>query len=115
MGAGLSDDWAQQLVATLCRPNVERILLFGSRARGEDDPFSDIDLIIVQETSAPFLRRLEESYQRLAEANLCLGVDVDLLVYTPEEYQRLLEEENPLIATAHREGRILYARPPSGG
>jgi predicted nucleotidyltransferase len=114
LSAGLPEDWIQSLVAALLRPDVERILLFGSRARGEDDSSSDVDLIIIRDTSASFLQRLAESYQQLADAALRLGVDVDLLVYTPEEYRRLLEDENPLITTAHREGKVLYERPPSG-
>ena len=109
-GAGLPEGWERRLVEVLAQPDVERIILFGSRARGEADEYSDLDLVVVRRTSARFLKRLEEAYQRLADAALGLGVDVDILVYTPEEYRRMLAEGNPLVTMVHREGRILYER-----
>lgn len=109
-GGGLPEGWERRLVEVLVQPDVERIILFGSRARGEGDAYSDLDLVIVRRTSARFLKRLEEAYQRLADAALGLGVDVDVLVYTPEEYQRMLVEENPLVTMVHREGKVLYER-----
>lgn len=39
---------------------VERIILFGSEARGDADEASDIDLIIVKRTKKPFVQRLVE-------------------------------------------------------
>jgi len=112
---GLPEEWEGRLLSVLVQPDVDRIILFGSRARGEADAYSDLDLIIVRRTSARFLERLGEVYQRLAEAALGLGVDVDVLVYTPDEYQRMLAEGNPLVALAHGEGRVLYERPSRGG
>ena len=112
---GLLEGWEERLVTILTQPNVERILLFGSRARGEADAFSDLDLIMVRRTSSRFLERLGEAYQRLAEAALRLGVDVDVLVYTPAEYRRLLAEGNPLVTQAHWEGRVLYEKSATGG
>ena len=44
-----------------------------------------------------------------------IGVGVDLLVYTPEEYDRLRADGHPLIERAEREGITVYARPESGG
>lgn len=108
---GLAEGWEQRLVRALIQPDVERIILFGSRARGEADKYSDLDLVVVRRTSDRFLKRLEDAYQRLADAALGLGVDVDILVYTPDEYQRMLEEGNPLVMFVHREGRVLYERP----
>ncbi len=110
-GAGLAEGWEQRLVEVLAQPDVERIILFGSRARGEADRYSDLDLVIVRRTSARFFARLEEVYHRLADAALGLGVDVDILVYTPEEYQRMLAEGNPFVTMVHQEGRVLYERP----
>ena len=81
---------------------VQKAILFGSLARGEVTPFSDLDLIIVQETDARFLDRLEPFY-----AGLDLRVDADILVYTPEELAEL-QTWNPFIQRAMREGKVIY-------
>ena len=81
---------------------VQKAILFGSLARGEVTPFSDLDLIIVQETDARFLDRLEPFY-----AGLDLRVDADILVYTPEELAEL-QTWYPFIRQAMREGKVIY-------
>jgi predicted nucleotidyltransferase len=82
--------------------HIRKAILFGSLARGNTTIFSDIDLIIVQETNARFLDRLEPFY-----AQLDLGTDVDILVYTPDELAGLATW-NPLIQEALREGKVIY-------
>ncbi len=69
-------------IAEAVRP--EKIILFGSWARGERGPHSDIDLLIIQESdlSRP---------QRYAQARRLfwgMGVPMDILVYTPQEFAR---------------------------
>ena len=81
---------------------VQKAILFGSLARGDVTPFSDLDLIIVQDTDARFLDRLEPFY-----AELDLRVDADILVYTPEELAEL-QTWNPFIQQALREGEVIY-------
>ncbi len=81
---------------------VQKAILFGSLARGDVTPFSDLDLIIVQETDARFLDRLEPFY-----AGLDLRVDADILVYTPEELAEM-QTWNRFIQQALREGKVIY-------
>jgi predicted nucleotidyltransferase len=107
---GLPRDWKRRLVAALVEPDVERILLFGSRARGDAGAHSDLDLLIVRCTEQRFLERIGAIYDRLAGAALRLNVDVDVLVYTPAEYERMLADENPLVTRATSEGKVLYER-----
>jgi len=85
----------------------QKIILFGSAARGEADAESDLDLLVIKETREPFVERLE------VMANLCPpGVHADILVYTPEELKKMLDEENPFIIQALHEGKVVYeARP----
>jgi len=90
----------------LRQTGVIRAILFGSFGRGQADVASDIDLVLIEPTSAPFLER-----------GLChlplfrFGIGLDLLIYTPEEFERLRLEENPLIERVCREGVTIYARP----
>ncbi|WP_305044999.1 nucleotidyltransferase domain-containing protein [Geoalkalibacter sp.] len=73
-----------RLRAALARHDVVAAWLIGSCARGDARPWSDIDLILVCETALPFVER-----PRLFAALDDLGVPVDLLVYTPEEFAAL--------------------------
>jgi len=57
-----------------------KIILFGSVATGNVEEWSDIDLIVIKDTSKTFYERLEEIVE-IAEPN----VGADIIVYTPEE------------------------------
>jgi predicted nucleotidyltransferase len=85
------------------RADVVRVVLFGSAARDRVSARSDLDLIIVQRTGLRFLDRLDEMYRLLVPRVAC-----DILVYTPEEYERL-SGESRLVMRANREGKVLYA------
>jgi uncharacterized protein len=91
------------LLDALKRYQPQKVILFGSAARGEADSESDLDLLVIKETHEPFVDRLE------AMANLCPpGVHADVIVYTPEEIRKMLEEGNPFIARALHEGKVIY-------
>jgi predicted nucleotidyltransferase len=79
---------------------VEKILLFGSAARGEQDEESDLDLIIIKRTAERFLDRLL--------AVPVLPVPADVFVYTPEEFAAMQENENPFILAALEDAVVLY-------
>jgi predicted nucleotidyltransferase len=95
------------LLDALKRYHPQKVILFGSAARGDADAESDLDLLVIKETREPFVARLESM------ADLCpAGVHADILVYTPDEIQMMLDEENPFIMQALREGKVVYeARP----
>jgi uncharacterized protein len=80
-------------------PSVRLVLLFGSLARGDARDHSDIDLIVVKETDKRFLDRLDEFYDDAREA-------MDVLVYTPQEFEEM--KQRPFVKMALKEGRILY-------
>ena len=86
----------------------EQIILFGSRARGEADEESDLDLFIIQ-SSAASNREVRRQVDRLL---LGRRFAVDIIVRKPEEVQRNLKDGNPFY-THHvfREGKVLYERP----
>jgi predicted nucleotidyltransferase len=97
------EDALNALLQALGRYQPQRVILFGSAARGEADADSDLDVLVIKDTPEPFVQRLE------AMARLCPpGVHADILVYTPEELQRMVEDGNPFILQALEEGRVIY-------
>ena len=84
----------------------EQIILFGSYASGQPRPESDVDLLVVIETS---LREAEQA------ARICQGIDyhfaLDLIVRTPATLARRLSLGNPFLLEVTQKGRVLYERP----
>jgi predicted nucleotidyltransferase len=93
----------ETIVEALLPYRPQKIILFGSWARGEADDESDLDLILVKETSARFLDRLSEVYALLANFGA-----IDILVYTPQEVAQMLAEGNAFLEDALAEGIVLY-------
>lgn len=83
----------------------EQIILFGSLARGRIHNWSDIDLLIVEDTDKPFLQRLR-SVRRLLRPQ----VGTDILVYTPEEFERMCGERPFFQDEILTKGVVVYER-----
>lgn len=84
----------------------DRIILFGSHARGEAGPDSDVDLLVVAPSDEAPHRRVV----RLYRATRGLGVAKDILWYTPEEFSARSKGLMTVVATAIREGKVVYER-----
>ena len=81
----------------------ERIILFGSAARGEMNRHSDVDLLVVKD--APDLRRrTADIYRRLYG----VGVAVDIVMVTPQDVERYRDSHALVIKPALREGKVMY-------
>lgn len=94
-----------RLVALLSAdPTVERLILFGSYARGRADLLTDLDLVVVQRSELAFLDRIVQLYRRIGP----LPVDADILIYTPEEWEQI--QETPFGRRISQEGEILYEK-----
>jgi predicted nucleotidyltransferase len=83
----------------------ERIVLFGSAARAEAGPASDLDLLVIKPGHYHRGRLTEEIYLSL----IGVGQAVDVVVVTPEDVERYRESPALVIAPALREGRVVYA------
>lgn len=93
-------DWARKVGQD---PNVLKIILFGSLARGDQSGASDADvLVIVERSSAGFLER------PLGLEHPRVPVPVDFFVYTAEEAAQ--DQPPPLVVRALKEGIVLYDR-----
>ena len=84
----------------------DRVILFGSRARGEGGEQSDYDLLIVAPSPAPRWRRTAAVYRLLAG----VGVPKDIVWWTPQEIDEWRGVRSHFITTALREGRVLYEK-----
>jgi predicted nucleotidyltransferase len=82
---------------------ARKVIVFGSVARGDADAWSDLDLIIVADTARPFFERFKD-FAGLYD--VCPRLD--LLIYTPDEFARMVAEERPLISRALEEGVVLH-------
>ncbi|MBI3965322.1 MAG: nucleotidyltransferase domain-containing protein [Chloroflexi bacterium] len=84
----------------------ERVYLFGSQARSEANEHSDYDiLVVIRDSEQPRLRRAQEGYRALRG----VGIPIDLLVWTRDEFERYQPVVASLAATVVREGALLYA------
>ena len=83
-----------------------KIILFGSHARGDGTPDSDLDLLIVMPVEgSKRAKRLE-----IRAAVRDVRVPKDIIVSTPEEFQWRKDIIGTIEHPAAREGKILYAR-----
>ena len=94
----------ERLVECLRKYNPERIIIFGSYARGDSDEFSDIDIVVIKKTEKRFIERLIEVARHLDND---LG-KVDVSVYTKKEFKDMSKMGNPFIEKIKAEGRIIY-------
>jgi predicted nucleotidyltransferase len=86
--------------------NPRRIIMFGSYAKGNPGPDSDIDLLIEMDTDLARPWR-EIEVDRLFRDRLWA---MDVFVYTPEEVEDRREVVGTIIHTAEHEGKVLYQR-----
>lgn len=102
----LSNKDIQQIasqIAESLRP--QQILLFGSYAEGTARDDSDLDLLIVMQSSEP-------RYKRSASVRKLFWppkASMDILVYTPEEVAQWNGVANHVLTNAYKTGKVLYA------
>jgi predicted nucleotidyltransferase len=89
-------------IVDVARP--ERIILFGSAARGEASPDSDLDLLVVKSGVSSPRRLAGEIHVQM----FGLPVSVDVVVMTPEDLARFGDRIGSIVRPALREGRDIY-------
>ena len=108
----VDEDCLQQMTrAIVDEVDPERVILFGSRARGDAREDSDVDLIVIEAEPFGESRSQFSEITRVREAVKGFMVSKDILVFSLEDVEYWRDSLNNVLARALREGRVLYERP----
>ncbi len=99
--ARLMDEIIRRIVETI---SPQKVILFGSQSRGDARPESDLDLLVIADSTQPRYRRSAPLYGALSD----ILVPMDILVYSPQEVKEWSEVPQAFVTTAVREGKVLY-------
>lgn len=83
--------------------NPEKVILFGTLAKGRVHEWSDIDLVVVEQSHLPFFQRLRRVRKLLRPK-----VGIDIMVYTPDEFDQLCSERPLFKEEIVAKGKIVY-------
>jgi len=89
----------------------EKIILFGSRARGRLDDESDLDILVIKESEKREVERIREVYRIVDRYQRHpYRLHLDILVKTPEELRKRLADGDDFLREIVEHGRVLYER-----
>ena len=101
----LDDQTLQEIVRRIVEvAQPEKVILFGSAARGDIGPHSDVDLLVIKRGDFQQGRLTGEIYINL----IGVGQAVDIILVTPEDAERYRDSWPLVIAPALREGNVIY-------
>lgn len=104
----ITDELVQEVTTKIVeRFRPKRIIAFGSYARGEHGPDSDLDLIVEMESQKSFWERTGDVGALFVPRDWAL----DLLVYTPEELEQERKTWGTLPQMIENEAKVLYEQP----
>ena len=86
------------------RLQPDKVIVFGSYAKGKATAKSDLDIFVIKETHLPMKKRNEEIKPILS--NFLISVDVH--VYTPEEVEAYGLEPYSFVESVLKTGKVLY-------
>lgn len=93
-----------RIVARKYKP--EKIILYGSVARGKIRKNSDIDLCIIKKTKLPFRKRIWKVYKLIRDINY--DYSLEPIVFTPNEFEKKNKCNDFFVKNILKDGKILY-------
>ena len=103
--AALTEDALQEIIRRVVEvAEPDRIMLFGSAARGDMGDNSDVDLLVIKSGEFDYHRLMGDIYINLHG----VGQAVDVVLATPEQVERYRNTHCLIIAPALKEGREVY-------
>lgn len=101
------DFYLQKIVKQIAKKyKPEKIILFGSATSGKRHKWSDADLAVIKKTNKRFYDRIGDVLKILRPVDYRIPVDV--LVYTPEEFQKMTSENYFVKNEIVGKGRVVY-------
>jgi predicted nucleotidyltransferase len=101
----VSEDILQEIVRRIVRvAKPEKIILFGSAAREEMGPDSDLDLLVLK----PCGHR-RRTARKIERSLIGIGIPTDIIVARPADIERYKNTIGLIYRPALREGKIIYA------
>lgn len=101
----LIDRMARRIVAEV---DPERIVLFGSWARGEANDQSDVDFLVVEREPFGSNRSRREKAVRIWRCLSEFRIPTDILVYSVDELDQWKDSSYHVVGRALKEGKVLY-------
>ena len=96
-----------QMVSRIAaRFNPEKIVLFGSHARGIAGPDSDADLLVIM----PVQNNRRRQATEIDKALLGIDLPADIIVASPADIRKARKKRESIMNEALREGQVLYER-----
>lgn len=84
----------------------QKIILYGSFARGDFKKDSDIDMLIIKKSNKPRPERASDVYRLIWDVDRTLPFEP--LVFTPKELEQQLKLGDPFFLTILKEGKVLH-------
>ena len=109
LGAGLDCDHLRNRLEALCgHPDVHAVLAFGSRARGDNSPDSDLDLAVISKRPELNPEQKLEAWRCYRQLLGSVPVGVDMLVNGRDDAARLAGSRWHVMGDVARDGKVLY-------
>ena len=100
----LERELARVMKTLVAEYEPKAVYLYGSLVSGHVSEWSDLDLVVIKETNETFYDRIA-SVLKLTQPK----VGIDICVYTPQEWQKLVEERRFVKEEIIEHGRLMYA------